>query len=217
MDFFSYNSLPSNDLFYAACRASFLETLDAMLHEFLPVSGPAGRDGGFMDSVPLMRGCAPQVQLELLFGVWSRLSSESAPQLTVKEQCVCACAVTELARLGTLERTRNLERVMSGPRLIQTMDPVWLAARVHTLHVILPFAPQLANLDVNANVPSEEFEVFRSAGGVPPESINAMTAELGRWRVSPNLLTKSHGLLTVDEQEILKTFFDEHPELLSET
>jgi hypothetical protein len=46
-----------------------------------------------------------------------------------------------------------------------------------------------------------------------PETRDELLSLVGRWTANKDLILESQGLLTVDESDILRAFFEEHPGL----
>ena len=198
---------------YLAFRAAFVTTLDVLFREFQePASLLAEK--GFLERLPLLSGCAPQVQLDRLLHAWGQLQSDVPGELSGLDRCVCYCAAAELAQLGTLEDARRIERAVAGPRTLQAIDCLWLASKLRTLQITWPFDQDCGTVLRDGNFLDANLDL------VPGNSSYAETAtqmlELsGRWAVSPRLLSNTSGLATAEEQNKLSAFFQHHPGLMN--
>jgi hypothetical protein len=212
--------LASDHLFFAAFRASFVTTFDCLLDDFLCDSADCSANG-FFRHIPLLNGCSPQVQLQLLFETWQQIQVVPLNDLDIVHQCVCFCAFSELAGLSAADNRRALRRAVTGPGTADVVrqaidaDGHWLASRSRAAQVIFPFTAQAAVLDIAAATASEDLQPVRSAGGIGSEAVEYLESLAGRWRVPRSILEAAKGLLTETEQDILNAFFEENANLLS--
>lgn len=209
-----FSQLNRNRLFYVACRVAFLRVFDSLLDEFIASSSETRRPG-FLDRLPVLAGTAPQVQIELLLKTWKTLQSETPRALSITEQVICFGITSELAHTGASDDQRMIRRAARGPVKVDPGDILWLASRVRMLQMMLPFAPQAAVLQVESGIAGDDLVSVRAAGGIDQQTFSGLLDLLGCWTVSDRLLEDSEGLLTATEQEILRAFFAEHPELMT--
>lgn len=205
--------LTDNIFYYAACRISFLRTLDLLLDEFIAESCTPERYG-YLDHIPLLRGTAPQVQLELLLRTWHALAHTEPHQLKLEEQVVCFATTCELAQASVDDDRRIMRRVSRGPVLTDVGDLTWLATRVRLLQMTLPFASQAGVLQIESQVAADDLTDVRGAGGISASDVDVLHDIVSRWRVPADLLTTTEGLLTSSERNIVDAFFQEHPQLV---
>lgn len=198
---------------YLAFRAAFVTTIDALFAD-MQVHSSAPPQTGFLDRLPLMAGCALQVQLECLLKAWAKLESGATEEFTEIDQCVCYCAAAELAQLGSLEDTRRLERAVAGPRALDRVDCLWLASKLRTIQITWPFEQDCGSTLRDGNFLDGDLDVS------PGISLQFGTAgqmlELsGRWCVSSGLLSNVEGLVKKEELEKLSGFFQHHAALMN--
>lgn len=206
--------LKENIFYYAACRISFLRTLDLLLDEFIAESSSPERYG-YMDHIPMLRGTAPQVQLELLLRTWHALAHTEPGQLKFEQQVVCFATTCELAQASVDDDRRIMRRVSRGPVATDMADLTWLATRVRLLQMTLPFASQAGVLQIESQVAADDLADVRAAGGLSPSEVQALHDIVSRWRVPADMLKKTAGLLTSTERDIVNGFFQEHPQLFT--
>ena len=211
-----FSELNRNQLFYVACRVAFLRVFDCLLDEF--ISPPSStRRPGFLERIPMFVGTAPQVQMELLFQTWQTLRSETPRPLTIQEQVICFGITSELAHTGVSEDKRMIRRAARGPVRVDAGDIVWLASRVRTLQMLLPFAPQAAVLQMESSIATDDLNPIRTAGGIDQQTFTSLLKLLGNWTINESLFANAEGLLDSAELEILQIFFEEHSNLLVTT
>lgn len=183
-------------LIYLSFRAAWLETLDAIVDQAAQTQSSSAP--GFLEHIPLFCGCAPQIQLDLLFQTWTGVQQER--DLTPLEQCVCYCALEELGRLGVLEHHRRLKELVSGPIPTQQPDLLWLGSQLRTILVTLP-------------VQFRQFEAVSDLGAISDDLDSEpqgntlrkdVLATLGRWHVGFHIFSASKNLLTLRERQVLE-------------
>ena len=200
--------------YYTGCRIAFLRTLDLLLDEFLAESCSAEYQG-YLDHIPMLRGTAPQVQLELLLRTWRSLAHTEPHQLKFEEQAVCFAATSELAQASVDDDRRIMRRVSRGPVATDVRDLTWLATRVRLLQMTLPFATQTDLLKIESQVAADDLVDVRGAGGISPSEVQALHDTVSRWRASADMLKNTEGLLTSTERDLVQRFFEQQPQLLS--
>ena len=203
----------SCDTLYLAFRAALVTTVDLLLLD-LPL-GTTDQPRGFLERLPLLSGCAPQVQLECLLNTWRQLYSGAAsPSLNDLDRCICYCAAAELAQLGTNEDSRRIEQAIAGPRSLEHIDLLWLASKLRTIQITWPFDHDCGTVLRDGNFLDGNLDE------TPSISLHGTTAsqmlELsGCWFVSPRIFANSAGLITEDERGKLANFFQQHPGLMN--
>ena len=183
-------------LIYLSFRAAWLETLDAIVDQTASIE--TGRPPGFLEQIPLFAGCAPQIQLELLFETWTALQKERP--LEPVQQCVCYCALAELGRVGVLEHQRRLNDLAAGPIPSEMPDPLWLGAQMRTLLITLPVQFQQFEAVLELDRISEGLDDQSQDCELRREILEI----LGKWHVSNHILAASKNLLTTRERQMLQ-------------
>lgn len=205
----------SSDAIYLAFRAAFVTTLDFLFNEFQDsTTSRSGLTKGFLERLPLMAGCAPQVQLECLLQAWGKLQLGASDEFTEIDQCVCYCAAAELAELGALEDSRRIEQAVAGPRMTERVDSLWLASKLRTMQITWPFEQDCAVTLRDGNFLDADLDAAPNV--VLQFSTSSQMLNLsGRWHVSPTLLSNAEGLAKHDELRKMTGFFQHHPRLMN--
>ena len=200
-------------MLYAAFRAAFVATLDCMLRESLDRQQMLAKSTGFLDVYPILQGTAPQIQLECLLQTWDHLQ-QGESSLTDFDHCVVHAAYETLARMGELTTRPALSRVWNGPHTIVTASDHWVMSKVRTLQVT-----------ADEKLTEKKIQLEAELNDCPPVSGILMTeyaqtasddvvSIVGRWTASAAVIFSSKGLLTDDEQDLLRIFFEEQTGLL---
>ncbi|HRA88386.1 MAG TPA: hypothetical protein PK992_09955 [Planctomycetaceae bacterium] len=203
----------TDEMLYAAFRAAFVHTLDCMLRETLEQQHSSKRGSGFLDVYPVLQGAAPQIQLECLLDTWDHLNRGES-RMTRLNTCVVNAALESLAKMAGQESQITLASVWRGPVHLNTGADHWVISKVRAL--------QLA-MDESTSSQLEGLSEHLSDRGISPCGIHGretkgstddLLAIVGRWTASKTIMLESQGLLTQDEQDILRVFFEEQPGLL---
>jgi hypothetical protein len=203
----------SSDVIYLAFRTAFITTLEILFDEFKD-PGTVVSQKGFLERLPLMAGCAPQVQLECLVETWKKMESGSFDGFTEIDQCVCYCAAAELAQLGTVEDTRRIEQAIAGPRTLGRVDCLWLASKLRTMQITWPFEQDCVVTLRDGNFLDVDLDAFPSAL-LQFSTASRMLELTGRWHIQPSLLNNTEGLVREDERGKLSGFFQHHAGLMN--
>lgn len=194
-------------------RAAFVTTLDLLQAEFQQEARSETDRKGFLERLPLLQGCAIQVQLNCLLETWQRVRSGSKA-LTDLDACVSYCAIAELAHLATLEDNRRIQRAALGIPDPLKVDMLWLASNLRTLQITWPFDPDSITilrdgsfLDTNLDAVSE--------ASLHSATASQMLDLAGQWFVTPELLKNTQGLATESEHSQLAQFFTKHSSLMN--
>lgn len=209
-------SLTDSELCYAAFRAAFFATLDGMLREYLD---PQSSDApvGFLDRIPLLKATAPHVQLECLLATW-RKCEDGTQLLNTLDYCVFHAAMDTLAALSLSDEQETLQAVWRGPQAITTPISQWLYSQVRCLQCGMSWEGWKAEPGMLS--PAVQFQYVTMMPGDSFDHDNELPVVrelleiVGRWKVNQEILRNSDGLLTVDEQGLIRTFFAEHRGLL---
>lgn len=200
----------TDEILYLAFRAAFLTTFERVEAEFSVSSSV--ETTGFLDRLPLAKGIAAHVQLDVLLHAWSRLCSDDE-NLSIVDQCVCYCATDELAQIGQAENHHSIARICNGPNKASRIDPLWVASKLRTMQITWPFP-------VDCAVLLRDFDFLTTDLDHRPRTFSIAAATeildaVGSWQVNPRILSNAQGLLTLSEQERLGCFFQQHPELMN--
>lgn len=203
-------SSTTDEIMYLAFRAAFITTFERTEAEYSVVD--SAEASGFLDRLPLAKGIATHVQLDLLLQAWARVSAGDN-ELSVVDQCVCYCATDELAMIGLAENHRSIAQICNGPKTESKIDPLWLASKLRTVQITWPFPVDSALL-------LRDFDFLTTDLDHRPRTFSVAAAteildEVGSWLVNPSILSNTKGLLTLSEQERLGCFFQQHPRLMN--
>ncbi len=203
----------TDEMLYVAFRAAFVFTLDCMLRESLEQQHSAKMGSGFLDVYPVLQGTAPQIQLECLLDTWDHLNRDES-RMTQIDAFVVNAAWEALARTEGQESRKALASVWRGPIKLKTEADHWVTSKARALQLTMDesTSSQLRQLSEDLN------DRVMLPGGIHRQAATAMTNDLlavvGRWTASQTIILESRGLLTQDEQDILRAFFEEQPGLL---
>lgn len=203
----------NHEIHYAAFRAAFVLTLDCMLRESLDHQNASARPGGFLDVYPLFLGTAPQIQLECLLRTWDHLQKRETP-LTQFEHGVINASYEALAKMGELTTRPTLASVWNGPKMMTTACDHWVTSKVRTLQLMLDDRTSCEVIRLKCELDDHTPAGTTIQGiGTPGPSEELLTV-VGRWRASGDVVLGSKGLLTEEEQDLLRVFFEEQSGLL---
>ncbi len=197
----------------AAFRAAFVTTLDSLLRYSLDPSWAYERPSGIFDCFPMLDSVAPQIQLECLLRTWSRWHQGLADNFDLLDDCVLHAAREALSKISLEPDAKPLSVVLNGPRGINQPADHWLCSKTRCLQVAgqAPLRPaflrEFTAIDDRCPWSGTEFAAEADAGR--EELLNL----LGRWVADRGAVLGSQELLTPAEQEMLQTFFEEHPGL----
>ncbi|WP_145943853.1 hypothetical protein [Fuerstiella marisgermanici] len=202
----------SRDAWYLAFRAAFLTTFEQLSAE--RDGDDAAATAGFLDHIPLLSGCAAQVQIDCLLKTWHQLCHHPSRPLRPIEQCVCYCAVNELARLGQIENRRLLAVAAAGPTPLKNPDYLWLASKIRALQVTWPFRVRTPNVMDDGRLLNADLDDPHHQP-VSAETRRVLLDTVGAWQVSAEILSNSEGLLCRDEVRTLGVFLQKNPRLMN--
>jgi hypothetical protein len=203
----------SDEMLYAAFRAAFVVTLDCMLRESLDRHHLAAKTSGFLDVYPVLKGTAPQIQLECLLSTWEHLQ-QTGSGLSSFDNCVINAAYEALAMMGELTTRPSLSNVWKGPVVMVTAADHWVASKVRAVQLLTDekSARELAHME--AELADERDVPGSSTGSCSQKTVDDMISIVGRWTASAAIVLGSKKLLTEDEQDLLRVFFEEQTGLL---
>jgi hypothetical protein len=195
---------------YLTLRAAFLCSLDCLLRSALAPSHRDDAEDDFLRFYPPLCGMAPQVQIECVLRTWHRLNSNQTDFPNPLDARILYAATELLANLASDHSHPILRVLFEGPRQIGHLNDHWLPARVRCL--------QITRESQFSQGIIEELALCETAGEqiLDPDT-SACQGEileiLGKWRISASAHLWGEGLLTPDEKELVRDFFEEHPEL----
>lgn len=222
-------SIARCEICYAAMRAAFHDTLNCLLRQYLASADDTGGRCGFLDRIPILALTAPQVQLECLFRTWQRVVEPRAAFPTPLDHCVLYAALDSLAAAAISGDQRLLQLVWQGPRPIVTPADCWLPARVRCLQALhqwlLPdelddFRPSRDGGPSSGRGTEHAISIHTTSmhrGLERRQDKEDLLDAVGRWTVNEAILVASEGLLNENEVALIRTFFQEHPRLLTRT
>ena len=206
--------MPSNDeMFYAAFRAAFVMTLDCLLRESLDREKSTVNPGGFLDVFPVLQGTAPQIQLECLFQTWDRLDRQTT-EFTPLDHCVVHAGYEALAKMGQMSARPNLTSAWKGPKPMAIANDHWVTSKARARQLALD--EKMDNLVVQIeNKMNDQLASEAVFSGLEQTSPKVEISDIvGRWTASREIVLGSVGLLTDEEQDLLRIFFEEQSGLL---
>jgi hypothetical protein len=206
--------MPSNDeMLYAAFRAAFVLTLDCLLRESLDRQKSTANPGGFLDVYPVLQGTAPQIQLECLLQTWDRLNRPHT-DFTPLDHCVIYAGYEALAKMGQLSARPNLTSTWKGPNTIATTNDHWVTSKARVRQLAMD--ETIANLVMQIQHKMDDHHPMEPVifGTEKASSDGDIIEIVGRWIASRDIVLGSVGLLTHEEQDLLRIFFEEQQGLL---
>jgi len=209
MDSRSTHQVPC-DLTYVTLRAAFLLSLDGLLRYSLEPTKSERNGSDLLHFYPPLAGMAPQIQMETVLRTWNRWSHTNNSSPSPLEARILFAATELLASLATDRQNPLLRVVFEGPRNVHHLNSHWLPSRVRCLQLSRENGISrgiLQELTIAA-APHEQLVANES-----PAFEGEVLEALGRWRVHPQMLQWGEGLLTDDEMELVRDFFEEHPGL----
>ena len=206
--------MPINDeMLYAAFRAAFVLTLDCLLRESLDREKSTTNPGGFLDVFPVLQGTAPQIQLEYLFKTWSRLDQRET-EFSTLDHCVVHAGYEALAKMGQMSARPNLKSAWKGPIALTTSNDHWVTSKARIRQ--LDMDERTSSLVTQVQDKLDDIQPCKTAfsGAEQAYSDEDITEIVGRWTAYRDVIFGSVGLLTNEEQDLLRIFFEEQSGLL---
>jgi hypothetical protein len=205
---------PGRQITYVALRAAFVTTLDSLLQYSLDPHANSPRSHEFLGCFPTLHGTAPQIQLECLLRTWHRWNQGEFLEPDLLDEFVFYAAFETLARIASDSHNKSLRVVLNGPHIPVLKMDHWLASQAKCL-LICPSNPPRSSLLREMSQISRQGQPFFSKSAEEPDAARQeLLALVGRWVARKELVLGSKGLLTQDEQDLLRAFFEEHPGLV---
>ena len=203
----------TDEMLYAAFRAAFVLTLDCMLRETLDRHHSIARATGFLDVYPVLQGTASQVQLECLLQTWEHMQ---APEVTLSplDNSVVNAAYATLAKMGELSTRPTLPSVWKGPKSIETSCDHWVSSKSRALQLVIDEKTSSVLIRLEAKLDDQRQTLPMFSSKEAQATVEDLISIVGRWTASREIVLGSKGLLTEDEQDILRIFFAEQSGLL---
>jgi len=208
------DSRPPKDceITYTAMRAAFVSTLDCLLRYALDPDSVSESSSGFLSCFPMLNGMAPQIQMECLLRTWQRLpTSAETPELL--DELVVYAALESLAGVTSDKQSASLRVVLNGPRVVSAEPVHWLHSKTRCMQIAGPTPRQTIFLRELQQIEDPCPWLESEMGANWCENREELLDLVGRWVAQKDLILGSEGLLTRDEQDILRAFFEEHPGL----
>ncbi len=206
--------MPINDeMLYAAFRAAFVMTLDCLLRESIDREKSTANPGGFLDIFPVLQGTAPQIQLECLLQTWDRVGRQTT-ELSPLDHCVVHAGYEALAKMGEMSARPNLKSAWKGPNPLVTTNDHWVTSKARARQLTLD--EKISRLVMRIQDKMNDDQPYEAAfsGDEQTCSNDDITDIAGRWIASRDVILGSVGLLTDEEQDLLRIFFEEQSGLL---
>lgn len=198
-----HSKTKSRQAVYLAFRAGFVTAFQRLLADF---GAGESSEPVLLERLPIAKGCASQVQMALLLQTWDKLRGETDEALKPEEECLCYCAMNELAIVASEGNEPLLRQILNGPKTTDQSEVLWIASKIRLLQVTWPYELDSAELVRDAqlmtgDLDEKESPQYRSL------AVSALLNLVGEWKISPRLLLQSEGLITESERETLGAFF----------
>jgi len=205
---------PSRQITYVALRAAFVTTLDSLLQHSLDPLSNGQRSHEFFGCFPTLHGTAPQIQLECLLRTWHRWNQSEFLEPDLLDEFVLYAAFETLARIASDSHNKSLRVVLNGPHTTLLKSDQWLASQARCLLICPPSAPQSSLFREMSQIDRRGPAFVSESPTEPDAAMEELLSLVGRWVAQKSVVLGSHGLLTQDEQDLLRAFFEEHPGLV---
>lgn len=199
---------------YAAMRAGFVSTLDGLLRLSLDPDSNYSCPIGFLSCFPMLSGMAPQIQLECLLKTWQTMGSSQQEPRELLDELVIYAAYEALAVASEEKRAYSLKAISNGPRNSSLRSDTWLHSKARCLQLTGSGSSEPLFLRELAQIQDPNPWFDTEMGQNWCEKREELLELVGRWAASREVILGSAGLLTQDEQDILRAFFEEHPGLV---
>lgn len=197
-----HHLLPQSLLTYVAFRTALRNTWDQL---DCAVTGlmPLDEGVGFLGEIPFLRETALHIQLDVLAETWRKHLSSKTWTADLLDRCTVFAACEYTARLAHQQPLRIAWALRHGPFDISVAHEPQLAERLRALHQAWSPQQELLLLNQCLDWPPEEAQQWKQFLGWSPTHLETLFEPLGRWHVSPQLLTNLHGLITEAEGQRL--------------
>jgi len=195
-------TLPRTELVYIAFRLACLDTRER-LELALQLDLCPERNFGFLTEVPFLRNVPAQVQLDLLTDTWSRHLTPIPEPATLLDESVIYAACEAAARLIRLEAEVARRFLCRGPIECGSELTPPLADNLQRLQTSVVQQGLFLLLSQFQDIPPMEAVPLKEVHGLTDEASECLFDVLGRWYVSPSILSRTNGLLTRVETEQL--------------
>lgn len=208
------DSRPPQDceITYTAMRAAFVSTLDSLLRYALDPDSVSDNSTGFMSCFPMLNGMAPQIQMECVLKTWQRLTASPDAHVLLDELVLYA-ALETLAGVSSEKQTASLRVVLNGPRVLTAEPEHWIHSKTRCIQIAGPTPRQAVFLRELQQIEDPCPWLDSEIGSNWCENREELLDLVGRWVARKDVILGSEGLLTQDEQDLLRAFFEEHPGL----
>jgi hypothetical protein len=190
--------VPQSKLSYLAFRLAAFETFKLM--EFAQQSGQDFRDPyGFLIEVPFLRETAPQVQLSVLAGTWSKICSPIRHHATLVDESVLYAVCETSARI--LEHIPQLFQSFTetGPIRFLNEPDKKLIRDLRALHLDLSNEGDFLLISQFLDLSPDEALRYKRQFRMSEFCLEPLFDVLSLWHCIPGIEKKLTGLFTPDE------------------
>jgi hypothetical protein len=204
---FASKLLPSCESVYVAFRLACLDTRERLELAHQLDLNPE-RNFGFLTEVPFLRNVPAQVQMDLLLGTWSHHVDRRRHPGTLLDQSVLYAACETSARMIRTEPEIARRFIARGPVPVSRTLVASDAESLQKLHLSFAQDGLFLLLSQFQDIPPAKAVPLKQQWGLGDANDECLFEVLGRWYVSPEVLTRATGLLTRVETEQLGTLFN---------
>lgn len=196
------HTLPPSDLTYAAFRLALLDTRERLeLAHQLDLN--PDRNFGFLTEVPFLRNVPAQVQIDLLLLTWSRHADRRRHFASLIDESVVYSVCETAARMIRTEPEIARRFLTRGPQVWPGLLDGRTADALQRLHLGFARDGLFLMLSQFQDIPPQEAVPLKEKYGIRDAACECLFDVLGRWYASPEILTRTGGLLTRVETEQL--------------
>jgi len=194
------HSLARTELTYIAFRLACLDTRER-LELAVQLDLCPERNFGFLTEVPFLRNVPAQVQLDLLMDTWARHITPVLQPANLLDEGVVYAACETAARLIRTEPDVARRFLNRGPIHCSSILNGQLADQLQQLHLKFSHEGLFLLLSQFQDISPLEAVPLKRDHGISETATDCLFDVLGRWYISPELLTRANGLLTRVETE----------------
>lgn len=194
--------LPATELTYAAFRLALLDTRERLELAHQLDLNPE-RNFGFLTEVPFLRNVPAQVQIDLLLQTWARHLDRRRYFATLIDESVVYSVCETAARVIRTEPEIARRFLARGPQTWTAELNSKAADSLQKLHLNFARDGLFLMLSQFQDIPPRDAVPLKEKYGIRSSACECLFDVLGRWYASPDLLTRTPGLLTRVETEQL--------------
>ena len=193
-------TLARTELTYIAFRLACLDTRER-LELAVQLDLCPERNFGFLTEVPFLRNVPAQIQLDLLLETWSRHLTPIPQPASLLDESVVYAACETAARLIRTEPDVARRFLHRGPVQCGSLLDIHLADQLQHLHLSFAQEGLFLLLSQFQDIPPLEAVPLKRDHGLQDDAADCLFDVLGRWYLTPQVLTHATGLLTRVETE----------------